>query len=449
MGAQKPLILHWLVGHLNAETYPGVSWLNQERTRFRIPWKHGSRHSVGPEDFQLFEGWAIASGRYIPGAGQRTPSEWKRNFRSALNRKPEIKMVEDKSTDAENPHKVFEIQSMADVNSCAVEERNTVADDLSPIQVTNLGAYGDSSSSSQDETLESLLSSLDPFSPGEVLGAENPFFVGASLPPSDLNLAPLPAPPADIVLPWEEVLRADKFETDFEVRAYYRGRLVFNQVFSGVQGLCFRPAGSPGPYPGLADVGLPDPSTFNDSLQVTFTNRLLQGLLPGVLLHVDGMSLCGSRQGHCSVYWSHSEMPAADTPCGEFPKREFAPLYNLHQFVQELIGYLEGQNGSPDYTLWLCFGEVWPDTTRPWKKKLIMVQVIPKAFEMLYDLSQACGASSLRDGVPDLRISDSLQESHFLAKLKEFEERMEVQLTPQTTDPPPFQTDSTLNFRHA
>lgn len=39
----------------------------------------------------------------------RTPSEWKRNFRSALNRKDGIEMVEDKSTDPEDPHKVYEI----------------------------------------------------------------------------------------------------------------------------------------------------------------------------------------------------------------------------------------------------------------------------------------------------------------------------------------------------
>lgn len=46
---------------------------------------------------------------------------------------------------------------------------------------------------------------------------------------------------------------------------------------------------------------------------------------------------------------------------------------------------------------------------------------------MLYQLSQIGGASSLGGVERDLRISDSLQEREFLAQLREWEEKMEVQ----------------------
>uniref|UniRef100_A0A670ZNM2 Interferon regulatory factor-3 domain-containing protein n=1 Tax=Pseudonaja textilis TaxID=8673 RepID=A0A670ZNM2_PSETE len=54
----------------------------------------------------------------------------------------------------------------------------------------------------------------------------------------------------------------------------------------------------------------------------------------------------------------------------------------------DLIGYMEGRNGCPNYNWWLCFGEEWPDSNCVWKKKLIMVQVssCPKVRHMIIPL---------------------------------------------------------------
>ncbi|XP_062994766.1 interferon regulatory factor 3 isoform X2 [Elgaria multicarinata webbii] len=455
MGAQRPLIVPWLVEQLNAERYPGVSWLNQERTRFRVPWKHGSRQSVSSEDFQLFEDWAIARGRYRPGVDIRTPSDWKRNFRSALNRKDGINVMQDNSTDSEDPHKVFEIlPNAAHLNGAAQGAANAAGGDVPPIPAANWGAYADSQSSSQDETLESVLSSLDLSSTTE----ENPVWCGGlspsdfqpalatvsvtqldqilgthefvpgeenavCLPPSSLE----PVPPTDMMLPLQQLLGANEFDTDFEVKVYYRGRMVLSNIFSNVRGLCFVPPGSPGHCPDLADVVLPDLDILNDQVQVSYTRRLLQGVVPGVILRIEGTALCGTRRGPCHVYWSQSELPEDRTLSGELPKEHLGPISYLQQFVQELIGFIQGQNGSPNYTLWFCFGEEWPDPHRTWKKKLIMVEVVLKTLETLCELSKASGASSLNGGEPDLRISDPHQQSRFLEQLREWGERMEVQ----------------------
>ncbi|CAI5790063.1 interferon regulatory factor 3 [Podarcis lilfordi] len=438
MGTQRPLIVPWLIEQLDARRYPGLSWLNPERTLFRVPWKHGSRQNICDEDFQLFEDWAIARGRHRPGIDQRMPSEWKRNFRSALNRKEGIRMFQDNSTDSEDPHKVFEILHAPNLNDSA---QGAAVGDVSPTLSGSTGLYGGSSSSSQGDTLESMLSSLEYCSPAEAVpslcsmyqmgcreescesaaGAENLACIGG-LPPFslDMNLPVIAEPQLD------QILGADTFGSDFEVRVYYRGRLVLADVFKNMRGLCFVPPGSQGCYRDLADVVLPDPVCLNDSLQVTYTQRLLRGVAPGVVLRIEGMTLCGMRQGHCHVSWSHSEMPEDETTHGVLPKEQLGPIYSVQQFVQDLVGYMEGKQGSPKYTLWLCFGEDWPDTRRPWKKKLLMVEVILKTLEGLYELSQSSGASSLKGAEPDLRISDSLQGS-FLNQLREWREKMEVQ----------------------
>ncbi|XP_042327914.1 interferon regulatory factor 3 isoform X2 [Sceloporus undulatus] len=412
MGAQRPLIVPWLMEQLDAQRYPGVSWLNPERTRFRVPWKHGSRQSICSEDFQLFEDWAIARGRYRPGIDQRTPSEWKRNFRAALDRKDGIDVIQDNSTDSEDPHKVFEIKqpNNADLGDAAGGAVNTAADEGSSIATGSAAAYGDFSLSSQDKTLESVLSDLDLSSSLEALAleAENPNWCGI-LPPTDLDptLSGAVGPPFEpvsetnafvvaaenpvcsdsmslpslnlinpIVMaqPLAQILDAQTLVTDFEVRTYYRGRQVNKHMFSSVRGLCFVPPGCSGYYPDLADVVFPDVANLTDQIQASYTKRLIQKVAPGVLLCFDGHLLCGMRRGPCHVYWSQSEFPADGMLHGELQKEQLSTIYTLQQFVHELIGFMEGRNNSPNYTIWLCFGEEWPDTERPWKKKLVMVE---------------------------------------------------------------------------
>uniref|UniRef100_A0A8C5KWT5 IRF tryptophan pentad repeat domain-containing protein n=1 Tax=Jaculus jaculus TaxID=51337 RepID=A0A8C5KWT5_JACJA len=111
MGNQKPRILPWLVWQLDQGQLEGVSWLDPSRKRFRIPWKHGLRQDTQMEDFGIFRAWAEASGAYIPGRDKPDLSTWKRNFRSALNRKEGLRLVDDRSKDPYDPHKVYEFVS--------------------------------------------------------------------------------------------------------------------------------------------------------------------------------------------------------------------------------------------------------------------------------------------------------------------------------------------------
>ncbi|KAF6077810.1 interferon regulatory factor 3 [Phyllostomus discolor] len=108
MATPKPRILPWLVSQLDGGHLEGVAWLDPSRTRFRIPWKHGLRQDAQQEDFGIFQAWAEASGAYTPGKDKPDLPTWKRNFRSALNRKEVLRLADDRSKDPQDPHKVYE-----------------------------------------------------------------------------------------------------------------------------------------------------------------------------------------------------------------------------------------------------------------------------------------------------------------------------------------------------
>lgn len=54
------------------------------------------------------QAWAEASGAYTPGKDKPDLPTWKRNFRSALNRKEALRLAEDHSKDPHDPHKIYE-----------------------------------------------------------------------------------------------------------------------------------------------------------------------------------------------------------------------------------------------------------------------------------------------------------------------------------------------------
>lgn len=55
METPKPRILPWLVSQLDLGQLEGVAWLDESRTRFRIPWKHGLRQDAQMADFGIFQ----------------------------------------------------------------------------------------------------------------------------------------------------------------------------------------------------------------------------------------------------------------------------------------------------------------------------------------------------------------------------------------------------------
>ena len=51
----KKRLRPWLEARLDADNIPGLRWLNNEKTLFRITWKHGGKQQWTEEDAQIFK----------------------------------------------------------------------------------------------------------------------------------------------------------------------------------------------------------------------------------------------------------------------------------------------------------------------------------------------------------------------------------------------------------
>lgn len=115
--APRVLFGEWLLQQVSSGRYEGLCWLDEARTRFRVPWKHFARRDLSEADARIFKAWAVARGRWPPSRleGDRLPPEaaeragWKTNFRCALQSTRRFVMLRDNSTDPADPHKVFEL----------------------------------------------------------------------------------------------------------------------------------------------------------------------------------------------------------------------------------------------------------------------------------------------------------------------------------------------------
>ena len=50
----------WLIDQIDSGKYPGLVWENEEKSVFRIPWKHAGKQDYNrEEDAALFKAWAL------------------------------------------------------------------------------------------------------------------------------------------------------------------------------------------------------------------------------------------------------------------------------------------------------------------------------------------------------------------------------------------------------
>lgn len=218
----------------------------------------------------------------------------------------------------------------------------------------------------------------------------------------------------------------NSFQTEFEVKIYYRGNLVQTTMVTNPHGFCITAEQHPGEGGYLDRVHLPQPeSVVSNMLLVEVVNHLLRKLKEGTLVEVREGAICAKRFGLCRSYWSMTNTPKEKIP-NQIDKTEYTVLYSIQQFITELIDFVEQRRKeSPQYSIWICLGEQWPDHD-PWDKKCVMVQVTPVTMRLLHELSYSTGASSLTNSDINLEISDSLSSrSSLLSLLRSIEDMMD------------------------
>ncbi|XP_072281841.1 interferon regulatory factor 3-like isoform X1 [Pyxicephalus adspersus] len=455
MASQKPLLIPWLIEKIDSQMYPGVDWSEgKNKTEFRLPWKHGSRQDLCADDFKIFEDWAIVSGCYDPKSHKPDPARWKRNFRSALNQKDSIHLITDNSAHATDPHKVFKI-TRKDTELVPSEQcvgtsgmlafgfsGNQIGDTVQPhqmfipIQIDQL--HKDNAAIYCDlEDFQNALPILDTVEPVQEIDCH---YLSSQVPTEgvavyyeDANAVGDGAEAGQIQAVQEDTFQQqilrhftyNSFETDFEVNIYYRGTKVKSTMVTNPFGFCLTSRQQPLPSSYAEDVTLPQAQEkVTNQLLIQSVNCILATLDQGTQVLVRDMAICAKRSGKCRSFWAITDTPTTVLP-SQIDKHDYSVLYTLQQFVTELIEFVEKRRkDSPQYSIWICLGEAWPDGN-PWRKKCIMVEIIPMVMRLLHELSYKAGASSLSNSDLNLEISDSLSDqSAVLSLLRNIEERM-------------------------
>ncbi|XP_062382587.1 interferon regulatory factor 3 [Sardina pilchardus] len=454
MANPKPLLIPWLKEQINSGRYPGVQWTNGERTEFCIPWKHALRQDSNSDDILIFKAWAEASmGRQSDGGTHGDPSVWKRNFRSALRARG-FSMLADNKNDAANPHKVYRWPTEGSQSSASCEASPV---QNSPLETVAQPGYEELYLAEEEifqnknpDLLQQCMDDLCIYESPQIdhtVGIDGGVVQCIAAPPEavpgmtvpDANGAvfgeqyyvqdTLCVVPQHLAFPVEEVLVTPNidqpeeqpvittlqpmdFRTCFTVVVYYRGQRVKEELVTNEAGfrLAYRQEDCVPSDPSLLTVLLPPPSNMHDQKALKLTTRILETMGRGLEVKVSnanyGSNIYGSRHGECHVFWSTDKYEQSSTP-RELAKQEPEIIFSVSQFISDLMGYADKQCECPSTSLFFCLGEKWPDPkSKPWDKKLIVVEVIIDVLEKLKMVAvQGNGGASSLPSSAELQLS--------------------------------------------
>lgn len=114
-GHGRMLMRDWLEANADDGCMSGLKWLDKDLGLVQISWKHGSRAGWSRRDVEVFESWALHTGKFNP--NKSDCKRWKANFRCALNSLPDV--IEIKgicTTRSSNPYKVYRLLPPHDIS---------------------------------------------------------------------------------------------------------------------------------------------------------------------------------------------------------------------------------------------------------------------------------------------------------------------------------------------
>ncbi|XP_061078284.1 interferon regulatory factor 7 isoform X1 [Conger conger] len=392
----KPQFADWLIRQVNSGQYEGLNWV--DNNKFRVPWKHNSRKDVSDEDSKIFKAWAEASGKIKENPNDR--AKWKTNFRCALNCQKKFRMVEDQSKHPDYPHKVFQL-STSEYNYEEPPARDILMDSSCPL-IEDL--YNTDPVAMQEEELLNDMDGLtlnnqpqagdhlwnDPYA-CNIPAVQNVYQPIEPQIMSQNHMAAPAVPPCGVAYPL------------LELTVQYRSREVLKTTLTSprvqLHYLQEEPALQAVP------VCFPNTEGLLDHKQIEYTQRILASVQRGLLLEVRGTGVYAVRQDKCHVFASTGASSQVPHPHPtKLPQKEEVELLNFQKFLSDLGDFQNNRQRSPEYDIYLCFGEKFPDG-KPREKKLITVKVVPLFCRYLHEKAQAEGASSLHSGSISLQIS--------------------------------------------
>ncbi|XP_053556900.1 interferon regulatory factor 8 isoform X2 [Bombina bombina] len=345
----------WLIEQIDSGYYPGLVWENDEKSLFRIPWKHAGKQDYNQEiDASIFKAWAIFKGKFKEG-DKAEPATWKTRLRCALNKSPDFEEVTDRSQlDISEPYKVYRI--------VPEEEQKSKPGGSHLNEVTEMDCSSSEIEPSTDEYLTIIKRSPSPAKETCHKQSAHDWWIY----PHNAGV-----PAMDGFAPYEPISHAF---SQMVIHFYYGGKLVNQMTTTRVEGCRISVSHHGEKIYGMEafeNIRFPSAEYITSERQKQITKKLFGHLDRGVLLYSNKQGIYIKRLCQGRVFWSGNCMPYKDRPA-KLERDEMVKIFDTAEFLRELQHYYPGR--LPESKVTLCFGEEFPDAT-PLHLKLIIIQI--------------------------------------------------------------------------
>ncbi|MBN3271474.1 IRF8 factor, partial [Polyodon spathula] len=396
----------WLIEQIQSYLYPGLLWENEEKTMFRIPWKHAGKQDYNQEiDASIFKAWAIFKGKFKEG-DKAEPATWKTRLRCALNKSPDFEEVSERSQlDISEPYKVYRIVPEEEQKCKSAAMNGSSCSDVTDMEC---------SPSELDELIKEVTTLHTVYLCGSLPAMqEQPASGNFHAALFELWLTSLPA------LGWvakncytylsgnclSYVHRSNmnyklKSKHQFKwvkgsfsqmwITFYYGGKMVSSTPVTHSDGCRispFQPAVANEVLYGsdsLQNVKFPPTEIIENERQRHVTRKLFGHLERGVLVRSNREGIFIKRLCQSRVFWSGQCSPYSDSP-NKLERDAVVKIFDTSRFLTALQLYQENRCPAPDPTVTLCFGEEFPDAPHMKYQKLLIVQITQMNCQQLLD----------------------------------------------------------------
>ncbi|XP_078272005.1 interferon regulatory factor 4-like isoform X2 [Rhinoraja longicauda] len=370
----------WLIDQIDSGKYPGLIWENEDKSIFRIPWKHAGKQDYNrDEDAALFKAWALFKGKFREGIDKQDPPTWKTRLRCALNKSNDFDELVDRSQlDISDPYKVYKI-----IPEGAKKGGSKQVSMDDPQILVNHHPYP-------------TYSSMPPQLPNYIVPHERSWREYEQQHP-ELAYQCSPVPFATRNHHWQ----GPGCENDcrLQICLYYRDTLVREVTTTSPEGCRIAHVHDDKPFAAgnIDQVLFPYPDS---NAQRKGIDKLLNHLEKGVLLWMTPDGLYAKRLCQSRIYWEGPLAPYNDRP-NKLERDQVTKLFDTQQFLIELQSCAHhGRTFMPRYQIVFCFGEEFPDPQR--SRKLITAHIEPVLAKQLYYFTQQNSGHLLRGyEVPD------------------------------------------------
>ncbi|XP_030015285.1 interferon regulatory factor 4a isoform X2 [Sphaeramia orbicularis] len=420
----------WLIDQIDSRRYAGLVWENDEKTIFRIPWKHAGKQDYNrEEDAALFKAWALFKGKYKEGVDKPDPPTWKTRLRCALNKSNDFDELVDRSQlDISEPYKVYRIipegakkgmkMSMEDTPSHLgyASPYSSLHNQVPSYMVTQERREWRDYSSPEQQSLP----------PSHHHGPHPELQYGQCHYPSPISRAWAGSHPENgFQLSFHTYLSESQpsvytmdhsspiTDLSLHVSLFYRESLVKEVTTTSSEGCRITSSSSSSPSSSSSSSPCPEdrhpmgPEIILFPFPFPESHRQGAEMLPnilekGVLLWMASDGMYAKRLCQGRVYWEGPLAPYMDKP-NKLEKDQPCKLFDTQQFLIELQEFAHNGRHLPRHQIVLCFGDEYPDPQRT--RKMITAQVEPVfARKLMYYYQQNNGHY--------LRAYDHIQEQN-------------------------------------